>query len=223
MNDMVNNLAPVANGLGRLPLGRTGMQISRVGFGAWALGGGDWAVGWGRQDDARLDRRNPPRRRAGASTGSTPLPSMASAAPSGWSARRCGRSRQASGLSCSRNAAWCGTTRSRTAAAAGRQPAQHPARGRGVAAAARRRAHRSLPGALAFAGRHTAGGILAGHARPEARREGRARSGCRTMMRGSSPARRRSAMSIRCSRRSRPSIVLPPPRSCPGARRTTPA
>ncbi len=28
-----------------------GYHITRVGFGAWAIGGPDWAVGWGHQDD----------------------------------------------------------------------------------------------------------------------------------------------------------------------------
>ena len=34
------------------PLGRSGLNITRVGFGAWAAGGGGWAFGWGPQDDA---------------------------------------------------------------------------------------------------------------------------------------------------------------------------
>ena len=46
-------------------LGQTGLEITRVGFGAWAIGGGDWEFGWGPQDDERVDRRDPPRARAG--------------------------------------------------------------------------------------------------------------------------------------------------------------
>jgi hypothetical protein len=31
--------------------GRSGLQITRLGFGSWAAGGGGWAFGWGPQDD----------------------------------------------------------------------------------------------------------------------------------------------------------------------------
>ncbi len=102
-------------------------------------------------------------------------------------------------------------------------PRQHPRRVRGFAQAPRPRAHRPLSDALAGQGRHAHRGILENAARPQSRGQGARRRPFQPQRGAARPRPRRSATSIRCSRRSPQSAASSPPPSCRGASSTTPA
>src|SRR2546425_557667 len=143
------------------PLGTTDMRITRVGFGAWAIGGGGWTFAWGNQDDAdsiaairrhrawhQLDRHRGGVRPRSLRGDSCP---RAARHPGRRPALRLHQGRPRLGRPQPR----------RPTAARGRSPERSPG-GRGVASAARRRAHRPVPDALARRGRHSTRRLL-GH------------------------------------------------------------
>ena len=187
------------------PLGRSGLPaITRVGFGAWAIGGGGWAFGWGPQDD------------------DDSIAAMRHALERGinWidtaAVYGLGHSEEVVGAllrelpPAERPLVFtkCGMVwdeRDRDGGRARRARARvDPARVRGVAAPARRRADRPVPVPLARRDRHAGRGVV-GRRWLELVEEGKVRAAASRTSTSTllEPLRARSATSTRCSRRSR--------------------
>ena len=163
------------------PLGRSGLDITRVGFGSWAVGGGGWAFGWGPQDDDGVAGDDAPRARArhqldrhrggvrarpfGGGRGAAAA--RAAAADRPFVFTKCGL-------------VWDEHDRMATPRADA-EAGVDPARVRSVAAAARRRADRSLPVSLARRDRHAGRGFVGGDG--AARRGGKGPRGRRLELR----------------------------------------
>src|SRR5882672_8538053 len=144
------------------PLGSSGLDITTVGFGAWAIGGGGWAFGWGPQDDA--DSLAAIRRALERGINWIDTAAVYGLGHSEELVGRLLRELKTHGQLPTRVhqvRPGVGRSRPHEGSAAGAASGIHPKGVRGVAAPARRGAHRSLSIPSARRGRDARRGLLA--------------------------------------------------------------